>query len=711
MKKKIYFFIFLIFFIFIYNCKQEVLKKQPTAKNGVLDLKNWDFKKDGNIIVSGEWFFFFERFISTKELLDSWQKGESLLNINSRGEIKNIPNVWSNYKKPNSEDLIKHYGFATYLVRLKNIPLDGDLVFKIREQSTSYKFYTCHINPKPNCELFTFNGIPGKDRNSTVPQLLNRIERFNPQSQEYILLIHLANFHHREGGLWDDIILGTYRQVIKKEESKNAITYISLGIILIMALYHLGLVSQRKEDLGSLFFSLFCFCITARILVIDRILHNFFPEPNTFVFDNLYKVEYLTIYFGLPLFYFFIQSIFWEKFSKKFGIVIASISGLFSISVIFFPAYVFSHYLIYYYIVLLGSGFYILYGLVFSIKDKLPGSMISVFGFIAFMLAIVNDMLHARSIIHTMYIAQYGFLFFIFSQSMILSFKFSLAYKESEMLRRSMKRFVPNQFINALEKKSIVDLKVGEASLKQMTVLFSDIREFTTLSESMTPSDNFQFLNSYLKRMEPAITSHNGFVDKFVGDAIMALFEKKPEDAVKAAIEMKKSLKEYNDDRKKVNYSPIKIGIGINTGDLMLGTIGSTNRLDTTVIGDTVNIAARLESLNKEFQTTILISEIVYNSLEKLDEFLIRELGSVIVKGKQHPIRIYEVYNNDEERIILKKQKSYPFILEGKMYLEEKKIDKAIQSFQAALEIFPDDKLSKIYLNKTKKNWKKVRES
>ncbi|MCP5495146.1 MAG: adenylate/guanylate cyclase domain-containing protein [Leptospiraceae bacterium] len=698
------FFIFFLIAGIILSCEQKVLKKQPQAKNGIISFKDWDFETDGTLSVSGEWYFYFQEYISPEKLLEKWKQGDNFLKEKmQKGEKKDIPAVWGNYKKPNSEELIENYGFATYLVKLENLPVNNDLAIKIKEQGTSYKLYGCHLKPQPKCKLLVFNGVPGETRETTVPQILNKLVRFHPIDSEYVFLVHLANFHHREGGLWEDVTLGSFRSLVKQEESKNAITYISLGIILIMALYHLGLVSQRKEDIGSLIFSFFCINITFRMLAIDRILHSFYPEPSTIVFDNLYKIEYLTIYFGLPLFYMFIQSIFWERFSKKFGYILFGISSIFAISVIFFPTYIFSQYIAYYYIVMLSSGIYILYGLALSIKDKLPGSGISAFGFFAFMLTIINDILHSRSIIHTLYLAHYGFLFFIFSQSMILSFRFSLAYKESELLRISMKRFVPNQFINALEKKSIIDLKIGDATHKQMTVLFSDIREFTTLSESMTPRDNFRFLNSYLKRMEPAITSHNGFVDKFIGDAIMALFEHEPENAVLAAIEMKKRLKEYNEDRKSLNYPPVKIGIGINTGDLMLGTIGSSNRLDTTVIGDTVNIASRLESLTKEFQSTILISEIVYNSLTNLENYFIREVGSVIVKGKNHPTKIYEVYNNDDEATFEKKQKSYPTLLEGKRYMQEKRFVDAITSFEKCLEIYPEDKVSKAYLDKCKK--------
>jgi CheY-like chemotaxis protein len=135
-------------------------------------------------------------------------------------------------------------------------------------------------------------------------------------------------------------------------------------------------------------------------------------------------------------------------------------------------------------------------------------------------------------------------------------------------------RFVPHQFLQFLSKESILDVQLGDQVQKEMSILFSDIRSFTTLSESMTPEDNFKFINTYLSRMEPVIIQHNGFIDKYIGDAVMALFGGGADEAVKAGIDMLYQLEEYNEHRKKKGHKPISIGIGINTGSLMLGSVG-----------------------------------------------------------------------------------------------------------------------------------------
>ena len=156
-------------------------------------------------------------------------------------------------------------------------------------------------------------------------------------------------------------------------------------------------------------------------------------------------------------------------------------------------------------------------------------------------------------------------------------------------------RFVPHQLLQLLNAQSILDLKLGEQTERSMTILFSDIRDFTRLSESMSPQQTFSFINSYLGEMEPVISAHGGIVDKYIGDAIMALFPTSADQGLLSAIAMLTQLDAYNKGRERANYPPVRIGIGLNTGIVMLGTIGGTQRMEGTVLSDAVNLASRLE--------------------------------------------------------------------------------------------------------------------
>ncbi|MDM8569726.1 nitrate- and nitrite sensing domain-containing protein, partial [Thiotrichales bacterium HSG1] len=172
-------------------------------------------------------------------------------------------------------------------------------------------------------------------------------------------------------------------------------------------------------------------------------------------------------------------------------------------------------------------------------------------------------------------------------------------------------RFVPNECLHLLDKEHITEIKMGHNLEIDMTILFSDIRSFTTLSENMSPQENFDFINNYLKIMGPIVRRYGGIIDKYIGDAIMALFEK-PDSAMKAGIAMLNRLNEFNNTKRQ----EIKIGIGINTGKLMFGVIGEEHRLQCTVISDAVNLASRLENATKIYGNDLIISKNTFNKLD-----------------------------------------------------------------------------------------------
>lgn len=188
-------------------------------------------------------------------------------------------------------------------------------------------------------------------------------------------------------------------------------------------------------------------------------------------------------------------------------------------------------------------------------------------------------------------------------------------------------------------------LKGGQKRV--VTVLFSDVRSFTTISESLTPHEVVVMLNEYLEIMTDIIIKHGGVVDKFVGDEIFAVFgapfdhPQHPLSACATALEMGVALANHNKEREKQGKKPIEIGIGINTGEVISGAMGSTKRVDYTSIGDSVNLGARLEGTNKVYGTLCIISEFTYEYVK--DYVVVRELDLIRVKGKNEPVKIYEL--------------------------------------------------------------------
>jgi adenylate cyclase len=279
-------------------------------------------------------------------------------------------------------------------------------------------------------------------------------------------------------------------------------------------------------------------------------------------------------------------------------------------------------------------------------------------------------------------------------------------------------KFVPHEFIGSLGKHVITDIQLGDKTEKIVTVLFADIRDYTGLSEGMTPDENFSFVCSFNERMGPIIREHRGFINQYLGDAIMAIFPGRASDALAAAVGMQRAVQELNRIRLSEYKAPIRIGIGLHTGPLIMGITGDHERLDAATISDTVNTASRLEGMTKYFGVRIVLSEESVNNLEDADAFYFRPLGLIQLKGKTAPIRIYECFNGMEEQVLGKQLTALPFYQQGVFDYFNKSFKEASDKFYQALEIHPEDITAKLFLGRAKKyldmgipeNWTGVEE-
>lgn len=266
-----------------------------------------------------------------------------------------------------------------------------------------------------------------------------------------------------------------------------------------------------------------------------------------------------------------------------------------------------------------------------------------------------------------------------------------------EKIIDSYSRFVPQEFLRLMGKENIINIGLGDHIEMTMTILFSDIRDFTAISEQMTPKDNFAFINSYLEKMEPAIAREGGIIDKYIGDAIMSLFPRSADSALNGAISMLRNLESYNGERERSGEKPIKIGIGINTGLMMLGIIGGRHHMESTVISDAVNLASRIESMTKNYMTPILISEHTYYSLQDPSLYSIRFVDRVKVKGKEQCQSVYEVFDADPPSLREAKQKTKGIFEEALAHYHLKKIPEAIELLSECLSAAPDDTVAQVY--------------
>lgn len=227
----------------------------------------------------------------------------------------------------------------------------------------------------------------------------------------------------------------------------------------------------------------------------------------------------------------------------------------------------------------------------------------------------------------------------------LFTFRYTLGEKEKKILKNTFGKYVSPQVLEKImENPEKVELGGEE---KIVTVLFSDIRGFTTLSEATEPAELVGILNEYFTEMTNEVLKYGGVLDKYIGDAVMAFWgaplpdDNQADNALKAAIGMVKSLHEFNKKLAERGKPQIKNGVGLYTGPAIVGNVGSTDRFDYTVIGDTVNTASRLESSTKEFGVSIILGEPTYKSLK--ENFSVKKLGVAKVKGKTEELQIYTV--------------------------------------------------------------------
>ena len=216
------------------------------------------------------------------------------------------------------------------------------------------------------------------------------------------------------------------------------------------------------------------------------------------------------------------------------------------------------------------------------------------------------------------------------------------SFDEKDRTEKFYYKFVPEKFREYLGKENFTDLALGDASSRELTVLFCDIRSFSINSEMMTAKENFAFVNTIYGKAGPIIREHNGFIDKYIGDAVMALFEN-ADDAVAAGVDLYRAIVLDPETARELKVSDINIGIGIHTGMAMIGIVGESERLSGTVISDTVNLSSRLESLTKQYQTAILVSKDTVDHLTSPEDLSLRYLGMIQVAGVNEVKGVYEV--------------------------------------------------------------------
>lgn len=466
--------------------------------------------------------------------------------------------------------------------------------------------------------------------------------------REIFLSLRYSNFIDLKSGVYYPIRLGSMANLAAERESAATNEALLFGALLLIGIYHLGYFFFRIKNRAPLWFGLFTLCIALRSLFYSELLAlNFWPGLS---FDFILRAVHIFVVLPSAFVLLFFSNLYPSLNVKGAKLLGVGLPLLYTAAWFVLPAAWAVQGLYAYQIFMLTAGLFLIIQLIRALRRGLPGAILFLLGIAAFLHTVILDILKTNFGLPLPSLVAWGTIALILMHGFVIIRQFSLSYQKAEdysehlvQLNTSLERFIPKEILGLLAKTSILQVDLGDFTQRKMTVYFLDIRNFTALSESMTPEQNFRFINSFLKQFGPVIRDCGGFVDKYLGDGFLALFPESPSQALRAALRMRSLLLQYNQHRSAMGYKPIAFGIGIHTGPLMLGTIGENLRMDSTVISDTVNIASRLEGLTKKFQTDILVSGETYAAVVESLEFDFRFLGSETVKGKTIPIEVWQV--------------------------------------------------------------------
>ncbi|MBW4681250.1 MAG: response regulator [Microcoleus vaginatus WJT46-NPBG5] len=278
------------------------------------------------------------------------------------------------------------------------------------------------------------------------------------------------------------------------------------------------------------------------------------------------------------------------------------------------------------------------------------------------------------------------------------------AWQINQALTEKFRLFVPEQFLQRIAPRGVESIELGNAKEEELSIVFCDIRGFTAIAESQQAIDTFNWLNAFFTQMNQAISSHFGFIDKFLGDAIMAVFDREgqhAQDALNAAVMMRQNLREFNASRDLFNLKePVNIGIGLHTGRGLIGTLGADSRMDSTVIGDVVNTASRLEDLTKVYGCQVIVSDAAIAQLNQPEFFHLRWIDRVAPRGKQQAINIYEVLGSQTHPLDEAKILSLPAFEMGIQSWQQGNFPLALASFEDIFNKNRIDSVAALYIRR-----------
>lgn len=402
------------------GCQDANLKPMPAAKQGVLDLRTWDFKQDGTVTVRGQWEF------AWNELRESLDYREH----KSSPEYIEVPGSWhkDGYPMPSQ-------GYATYRLNIIHQPMNETLAIRVPTILTSYRMWL-------NGKVVQKVGEVGKSKQESEPSLVPKIVLLPADRPSSELVVEVSNYHHRRAGIWKPFEIGLSDTMLQRQYVNASKEMVIFGAILMMTVYHFGLYLLRRKEKVALFFALICLFIGLRMFAIGEcFLVQWFPGVT---WELSLKMEYIGMVLG-PLFgYYYVSTMFADWDSKRLRRILNVLAAALTLSILFTPGIVYSKWLIIYQIHVVAIAFICIYILIRATVQRRPNALSALTGMVIFFVTVASDVLYYNEVWNIDDISQYGLLFFVLVQSIIITRIFTRVLREVEEVSSKLRELNAN---------------------------------------------------------------------------------------------------------------------------------------------------------------------------------------------------------------------------------------------------------------------------
>lgn len=641
----------------------------------MLDLRDWSPREDGPLLLSGDWAMWPGVLLAPGT--DPGGAGYAT-----------VPGSW-----PTPQ------GVATYRLEVLLPPDPMDLSLRMAGASTAHRLF---INGQERIG----GGVVSAELAAIEPDGTRWIHGVPAGTERLELLVQVANAAYREGGLRRAPLLGPTDQILVIFQRKLLVDALIVVLLLAVGAYQLSLFFLRPKLRVHLPFGMLClsFGVRATLSREGQIADMLLPQLG---WASAIRAEYVLTWASLAAVLAWIVRMFPDE-SPRWAARVLWAAALLGVGfTVLAPVAVFT-----------GSNASLQAALVMGVvlvlgitvratRARREGAaLVLVAALVGLAAAVWDTVVTHTPTAASNDLASLAFVALVLAETVRLARGYTRSFNVIERLSSELSvtnqkivRFVPRQFLEVLGHSSILEVTQGENRQRTLEVMFFDIRGFTTLIESLGPQAAFPFLNALWSALEPEIRRHRGFVNHFLGDAVLAIFHGGADDALRGALAVHTALAAFNATQ-GFAAAPIAAGMGLNAGPIMMGIIGSSDRLDPNVVGDTVNLASRLEGMTKVYGAPIIVSQALVDRLQSPEAFALRELDRVRAQGKQAAVRIYAALGALPPALVAQIQAARDDFSQGLRHYRDGAFAAAEESFCAAAAAAPDDRVAALYVRR-----------